>query len=142
MTMRRSGVPWDVTVSPIFTYATGHPFNLLLGFDANNDTNANSDRPPFAGRNTGIGPDLMTLDLRVSKRVRFRTDSRYGLEGIFEAFNLFNRVNFSGVNTVVGNTQLPSYRVRGRRDVAPTDPLGFTSAFDPRQIQLGVKFLF
>ena len=134
--------PWDVTVAPIFTYATGHPFNLLLGFDANNDTNANTDRPPLAGRNTGIGPDLMTLDIRVAKKFRLRTDSPYRLEGIFEAFNLVNRVNFSGVNTVVGNAQLPNYRVQGRRDVAPTDPLGFTSAFDPRQIQLGLKFLF
>ena len=36
-------------------YASGHPFNLLLGFDANRDTNANTDRPNGAGRNTGIG---------------------------------------------------------------------------------------
>jgi hypothetical protein len=135
-------VPWDVTVAPIFTYSTGHPFNLLLGFDANNDTNANTDRPPFAGRNTGIGPDFMALDIRVAKKFALRADSRYRLEGIFEAFNLFNRVNFSGVNNVVGNTAMPSGHVRGRRDVAPTDPLGFTSAFDPRQIQLGLKFLF
>ena len=133
-------VPWDVTVAPIFTYTTGHPFNLLLGFDANNDTNANTDRPLLAGRNTGIGPDFMTLDIRVSKAFPLRRETPRRLEAIFEAFNLFNRVNFSGVNTVVGNTPLPSYRVRGRRDVAPTDPLGFTSAFDPRQIQLGLKF--
>jgi hypothetical protein len=135
-------VPWDVTVSPIFTYSTGHPFNLLLGFDANNDTNANTDRPLFAGRNTGIGPDFVSVDIRVSKTFPIRRESPRRLEAIFEAFNLFNRVNFSGLNTVVGNTPLPSYRVRGRREVAPTDPLGFTSAFDPRQIQLGLKFLF
>jgi Carboxypeptidase regulatory-like domain/TonB dependent receptor len=135
-------VPWDVTVSPIFTYSTGHPFNLLLGFDANNDTNANTDRPLFAGRNTGIGPDFVSVDIRVSKTFPIRRESPRRLEAIFEAFNLFNRINFSGLNTVVGNTPLPSYRVRGRRDVAPTDPLGFTSAFDPRQIQLGLKFFF
>jgi len=135
-------VPWDVTVAPIFTYATGHPFNLLLGFDANSDTNANTDRPAFAGRNTGIGPDVMSLDIRISKALPLPGESPRRLEATFEAFNLFNRVNFSGLNTVVGNTPLPSYRVHGRRDVAPTDPLGFTSAFDPRQIQLGLKFLF
>jgi carboxypeptidase family protein len=134
--------PWDVTVAPIFTYATGHPFNLLLGFDANNDTNANTDRPVFAGRNTGVGPDLMTFDIRVAKKIRLRTDSPYQLEGIVEAFNLLNRVNFSGVNNVVGNMPMTSYRVHGRRDAGPTDPLGFTSAFDPRQIQLGLKFRF
>jgi hypothetical protein len=131
-----------VTIAPIFTYSGGHPFNLLLGFDANNDTNANTDRPLFAGRNTGMGPDLMTFDLRVAKEFRFRTDSPYRLQAIFEAFNLFNRVNFSGVNNVVGNTPLTTYGVRGRRDVGPAVPLGFTSAFDPRQIQLGLKFRF
>ena len=57
-------------------------------------------------------------------------------------FNLFNRVNFSGVNNIVGNAVLPSFRVEGKQSADPTDPLGFTSAFDPRQIQLGVKFKF
>jgi hypothetical protein len=131
-----------ITVAPIFTYAGGHPFNLLLGFDANNDTQANTDRPPLAGRNTGRGPNYLNFDLRVSKEFRLRRDSDYRLEGIVEAFNLFNRVNFSGVNNVVGMTPLANYRVKGNRNAKPVDPLGFTSAFDPRQIQLGVKFKF
>src|SRR5262249_57598671 len=45
----------NVTVAPIVTYASGHPFNLLLGFDANRDTQSNTDRPVGAGRNTGEG---------------------------------------------------------------------------------------
>lgn len=131
-----------ITVAPIVTYSTGHPFNLLLGADANGDTQANTDRPRFAGRNTGRGPNYTNVDLRIAREFRFGGDSDYRLEGIFEAFNLFNRVNFSGVNNIVGTTPLPDYRVSGRRDVGPTDPLGFTSAFDPRQIQLGLKFRF
>src|SRR5205823_14512308 len=119
-----------------------HPFNLLLGFDANRDTNSNTDRPLGAGRNTGQGPDFINFDLRVAKQVRFGPDRNYAIEGIAEAFNLFNRVNFSGINNVVGNATFATYRVHGRRDADPTDPLGFTSAFDPRQIQLGVKFRF
>ena len=71
-----------------------------------------------------------------------RGDSDFRLEGIVEAFNLFNRVNFSGVNNIVGTTPLPTYRVEGKRNAKPVDPLGFTSAFDPRQIQLGVKLKF
>ncbi|HLH30326.1 MAG TPA: carboxypeptidase regulatory-like domain-containing protein [Terriglobia bacterium] len=133
---------FGITVAPIFTYASGHPFNLLLGFDANNDTNANTDRPPFAGRNTGIGPNFIDFDLRVAKEVRFHRDSKYRLEGIVEAFNLFNRVNFSGLNNVVGTTPLPTHHVEGNRNANPSQPLGFTSAFDPRQIQLGAKFKF
>jgi hypothetical protein len=78
----------------------------------------------------------------VAKEFRLRGDSDYRLEGIVEAFNLFNRVNFSGVNNIVGTTPLASYSVEGNRRAKPADPLGFTSAFDPRQIQLGVKFKF
>lgn len=131
-----------VTVAPIFTYSSGHPFNLLLGFDANGDTNANTDRPTFAGRNTGRGPNYIDFDLRISKEFRFRRESNYRLEAIAEAFNLFNRVNFSGVNNVVGTSLTTNYHVEGNRNAKPADPLGFTSAFDPRQIQLGVKFKF
>jgi Carboxypeptidase regulatory-like domain len=131
-----------ITVAPILTYASGHPFNLLLGFDANGDTNANTDRPRFAGRNTGSGPNFVNFDLRVSKEFRLRGDSKYRVEGIAEAFNLFNRVNYSGVNNVVGTTPLPTYAVEGNRNAKPAEPLGFTSAFDPRQIQLGVKIKF
>jgi hypothetical protein len=141
-----------VTLAPIVTYSSGHPFNLLLGFDANNDTQANTDRPPHAGRNTARGPNFFNVDLRLAKDVQIKRESNYRIEGILEAFNLFNRVNFSGVNNTLGScdarTQtcggipIGQYRVRGRRDVGPADPLGFTTAFDPRQIQIGVKFKF
>jgi hypothetical protein len=130
-----------VVVSPIFTYSSGHPFNLLLGFDANNDTQANTDRPALAGRNTGIGPNFVGFDLRLSKEFRLGSE-KLRLETIGEAFNLFNRVNFSGVNNIIGTTSLPSYRVEGNRNATPAQPLGFTSAFDPRQIQLGAKLKF
>jgi hypothetical protein len=130
-----------VVVSPIFTYSSGHPFNLLLGFDANNDTQANTDRPAFAGRNTGLGPNYIGFDLRLSKEFRLGSE-KLRVETIGEAFNLFNRVNFSGVNNIIGTTSLPSYRVEGNRNATPAQPLGFTSAFDPRQIQLGAKLKF
>ena len=84
----------------------------------------------------------MSFDARLSKEFRFKRESDYRIEAVFEAFNLFNRVNFSGVNNIIGTTVLPNYHVEGRQDVSPTKPLGFTSAFDPRQIQLGVRFRF
>lgn len=130
-----------ITVAPIFTYSTGHPFSLLMGFDANNDTQANTDRPPFAGRNTGKGPDYVDFDLRVAKEFSFGA-SEYKLEAIAEAFNVFNRVNYSSINNIVGTMPFSDYRVEGNRNAKPTEPLAFTSAFDPRQIQLGVKLKF
>ena len=44
--------------------------------------------------------------------------------------------------TTTGAAQLTSYNLRGRRGLRTTDPLGFTSAFDPRQLQFGVRFNF
>ena len=121
--------------------SSGHPFNLLLGFDADGDTQANTDRPLLAGRNTGRGPGFQSLDLRVAKEFAL-AEAGARLEGIIEVFNAFNRVNFSGVNNIVATTPLSSYQVEGRSSAVPTEPLGFTSAFDPRQIQLGLRLKF
>jgi hypothetical protein len=130
----------DLTLSPIVTIASGRPFNLLMGFDANGDTNANTDRPPFAGRNTGRGPGFASFDLRVTKAF-ILGDRSPRIEVMAEAFNLFNRVNYSGVNNVVG-TSLTAFDVEGDPSRNASDPLGFTSAFAPRQIQLGLRLRF
>ena len=63
-------------------------------------------------------------------------------EFVFEAFNLFNNVNYSGVNNVFGTTPLVTGDVEGSSDIPSNQPLGFTSAFAPRQIQFGFKFNF
>jgi len=131
-----------LSLSSILTISSGHPFNLLLGFDANGDSNPNTDRPPSAGRNTGRGPGFASLDLRLAREFRFSGDGDARIEGILEIFNVANRVNFSGVNNIVGAIPLANYHVEGRRDAAPTEPLGFTSAFDPRQMQVGVRLKF
>jgi hypothetical protein len=130
------------TLSPVFTAGSGRPFNVILGFDANMDLQTFNDRPLLAGRNTGKGPSYVSLDFRLGRGVNFGSDDRYQLEGTFEVFNALNRTNFSGVNNVVGTTPLSSFDVEGNRTSPATTPLGFTSAFDPRQIQLGTKFRF
>jgi hypothetical protein len=112
----------------IFTYASRLPFNVLTGSDRNADTNFN-DRPAGLGRNTGRGFDTATLDLRLSRRFRF--GERVGLEATVEAFNVFNRANYQVPNNVFGNglTPLPNFG----------QPL---AAADPRQVQLGLRFIF
>jgi len=145
-------------LSPIFVAQSGRPFNLLLGFDANADGRSQSDRPGQAGRYTGRGEAYYSFDLRLARRL-FANDRRF-LELTVEGFNLFNRTNFLGVNNVLGaacttsdgasfvpcttpgSSMLTNYNLSGRRGLRPTDPLGFTSAFDPRQLQFGARFSF
>ncbi|HKQ78260.1 MAG TPA: carboxypeptidase regulatory-like domain-containing protein [Blastocatellia bacterium] len=145
-------------LSPIFVAQSGRPFNLLLGIDANADGRSQSDRPGQAGRYTGQGEPFYSFDLRLGRRL-FANDRRF-LELTVEAFNLFNRTNLLGVNnvlgaacttsdganflpcTVTGAVPLSNYNLRGRHGLRTTDPLGFTSAFDPRQLQFGARFNF
>ncbi|HXG66755.1 MAG TPA: hypothetical protein VNO70_16760, partial [Blastocatellia bacterium] len=130
-------------ISPIFIAGSGRPFNLLLGgIDANGDFRSASDRPGTAGRNTGKGEPFYNVDLRLARRF-FAAESRY-LELTFEAFNLFNRTNFIGINNEVGVTFPPTgpFDVRGIKGRAPTQPLGFTAAAPARQLQFGARFNF
>jgi hypothetical protein len=170
---RGKGNPWysrmlaDVNLAPIFTASSGRPWNLLVGYDANSD-NEDVDRPflvtagqpaAYAGRNTGIGPDYVNFDLRLTKRLYF--EKHVNAELSFEAFNLFNHVNFSGVNNIVPSETLllpnPSNPLIPRTVVRPvqlsdfrvvagggrvTEFSGYTAAFPSRQIQLGLKLNF
>lgn len=130
-------------VSPIFIAGSGRPFNLLLGgIDANGDFRSSSDRPGTAGRNTGKGEPFYNVDVRLARRF-FASENRY-LELTFEGFNLFNHTNFTGINNEVGTTIPPTgpFNVRGIEGIAPTSPLGFTSAAPARQLQFGARFNF
>ncbi len=127
------------TLTPIFRYNSPRPFNLLAGSELNNDRHNTTDRPYFAGRNTGIGPSFWTFDTRVGRRIRL--SEQKSLDFMFEAFNLFNKLNYASVNNTVGNISGP-FNLTGREDRSPSEPLGFTSAMDPRRIQLGIRFSF
>ncbi|MBC7797862.1 MAG: hypothetical protein H7Z37_13395 [Pyrinomonadaceae bacterium] len=153
-----SNVFKDFIVAPIVTYGSGRPFNLLLGFDGNNDGRSQSDRPGTLGRNTGKGEKLITFDARLSRRISFT--ERSNVELIFEGFNLLNRTNFQGINNTIGSPLLNAQGVtasgltaeqinvvlngqaRGNRNASPTTPLGFTSAGNARSFQLGARFNF
>src|SRR4029077_4625372 len=54
-------------LSPIIAFHSGHPFNLLAGADINGDGHFTNDRPPGAPRNSGIGPNYVDLDARLSR---------------------------------------------------------------------------
>ncbi len=139
--------PWENSpflsgfqLSPIFTYNSGHPFNLLAGADINGDGHFTNDRPPGAPRNSGLGPNLINFDMRLSYRLKLGEKSN--LQLIAEGFNLFNRTNFSSVNNIVGADFAPPFNVTGASSVSPSQPLGFTSALAKREFQLGVRLSF
>ena len=139
----------DFTLTPIFRANSGRPFNLLAGSDVNGDRSTNGDRPLLLvggvqtgpiGRNIGKGPSFATVDMRLTRKVAFT--ERVSLDLTVEAFNLLNRLNFASVNNTVGPTFDRTTDVKGLTTVGPSSPLGFTSAFDPRRIQLGAKLRF
>src|SRR5262249_8310470 len=102
----RLRTPLDFTLGARLALASGVPFNITTGFDDNRDTVAN-DRPLGVTRNTGRGPGLAQLDLRLSRRIRgipspFKNADGSGDSegsGYFlisaDAFNAFNHTNFS-----------------------------------------------
>ncbi len=145
----KNGFLRDWTLTPIFRANSGRPFNLLAGADVNGDRSTNGDRPLLVvngvtsgsiGRNIGKGPSFSTFDMRVTRKVRF--NEKVSLDLTAEAFNLLNRLNFAAVNNTVGSTFDRTQNVTGLRNVSPSTPLGFTSAFDARRIQLGLKLRF
>jgi hypothetical protein len=148
--------PWENSrilggfeLSPIFNYNSGHPFNLLAGADINGDGHFTNDRPPGAGRNTGIGPNYYDFDMRLSRT--FKLGEKAGLQFTAEGFNLANRTNYASVNNIVGAAFAPPFNVTGLKPgtvlsdgtvVSPSTPLGFTAAFPKREIQLGARITF
>jgi hypothetical protein len=123
----------DWRVSLLATIHSGIPNNVTVGSDVNGDQNSSTDRPLIGGvplgRNTYIGPSYHDFDVRLSRIIPIRENVRAELLG--EAFNVANHVNFAGVNTTWGTA------------LAPRSTFGqYTSASDPRQVQLGFKLMF
>jgi len=152
----------DITISPSIFIRSGIPFTLRTGVDINGDTRGGTDRLFTIGRNTGIGPNYRSANVRISKAFHLKADSPMRIEASADFANIFNRTNFAAVNetlpvTVGAQGQLiipdplvaadyaaaeANNRLEGRRDRSLNQPLGFTSAFNPRQILWGVKFVF
>jgi hypothetical protein len=152
--------PWKQNVlsgfqlAPIFSYHSGHPFNLLAGGEVNGDNHTTNERPIGAARDTGLGPNYVDFDARLSWR--HKLGEKANLQFTAEGFNIANRTNFASVNNEVsplfgltpGFTTFDVHGIRPGTAVAgggtdtPSTPLSFTSALPKRQIQLGVRLSF
>ena len=117
---------------------SGLPFNIRSNVDLNGD-GINNDRPLGVGRNTGRLGRVVNLDLRYSRFVPMTGAQR--LELFFEAKNLLNTQNVSGVNRVVATNAEGQPLSRLFTDASDFPDAG-KSGYDQRQMQLGVKFVF
>jgi Carboxypeptidase regulatory-like domain/TonB dependent receptor-like, beta-barrel len=152
--------PWKQAIlsgfqlSPIFTYHSGLPFNLLAGGAVNGDNHITNERPFGAPRDSGLGPDYYDLDMRLSWRHKVAEKANLVLTA--EGFNVANHTNYASVNnevgpvfgvpTALGGGGSTTFHVHGIvpnfTTVTPSTPLAFTSAFPKRQIQLGLRLTF
>jgi Carboxypeptidase regulatory-like domain/TonB dependent receptor len=152
--------PWKQSIlsgfelAPIFSYHSGHPFNLLAGGEVNGDNHTTNERPIGAPRDSGLGPNYVDFDARLTWR--HHVGERANLQFTAEGFNIANRTNFASVNNEVGplfgfQPGFSTFNVHGLRPgtslpgggvVTPSTPLGFTSVFPMREVQLGVRLSF
>jgi hypothetical protein len=131
-------------LSGIITLESPRPFTMFVGFDANNDTNPVTDRVGQSARNSYLGDGLYTTDLRLSRSINFSEHMKLTLSA--DAFNLFNRSNVDEVFSVYDAPDFVGAVPRRYKDGvgSPVNP-GFGSPrtmFNPRQLQLAVKFSF
>jgi hypothetical protein len=125
-------------------------FTKFAGFDANGDIFGNNDRVGIEPRNTFIGDNFRSVDFRLGRTFPFK--EHRSLELLGEAFNLFNTTNIRFFNTVYGASDFcPSNPTAfgcpatpsSFREGSPNPLYGSPRAvFNPRQIQLAVKFNF
>jgi hypothetical protein len=152
--------PWRQSIlsgfqlAPIFSAHSGHPFNLLAGGEVNGDNHTTNERPIGAARDTGLGPDYIDFDMRLTWAHKLGEKSN--LQFTAEGFNIANRTNFASVNNEVSplfgfTPGFTTFNVRGIRPgtalpggetATSSTPLAFTSAFPKRQVQLGLRLTF
>ncbi|MFZ0739785.1 MAG: TonB-dependent receptor [Candidatus Acidiferrales bacterium] len=152
--------PWKQPIlagfqlAPIFSYHSGHPFNLLAGGEVNGDNHTTNERPIGAPRDSGLGPNMIDFDMRLSWE--HKLGEKLKLQLTAEGFNIANRTNYASVNNEVGpffglTPGFTTFNVKGIKpgtvlsngDIAgPSTPLGFTSALAKREVQLGARFTF
>src|ERR1700674_5058235 len=151
----------NTELSGIVTLQGARPFTEFVGFDANNDTNPVTDRVGLAARNTYWGDKLQSFDLRLSQAIKFREKQK--IDVALDVFNAFNRPNVNEVTSVYGtynfcNGQVPvRYKDAVSRAIqgvsvgscpaagppVPNPSFGTPrTMFNPRQLQLSVKYSF
>jgi hypothetical protein len=162
-----SSILADITLSPIVTLRSGLPFSVRtpsLINKINGQTLDNNYAMPFgASRDSNRGAPFYSFDLNFQKALYINRERGVRLNVIVQGTNLLNRANFNKVNDVFDLNGIPANGIvqtargpvnlltgpfNGLHGVKPTSssqlsqPLFFSSADQPRQIQFGLKLAF
>jgi hypothetical protein len=137
-------------LSGVLTYGSGRPLDARIAGDANGDDNSSNDRLPGVRRNSFLGPDYATTDVRVTRRLLAR--DRLKLDLIVESFNLLNRDNqrvqitdngfqnsagnFVQYDNSIGINTFPAQYRTTTNFLHPTD------AYAARQMEVALKLIF
>ena len=146
----------DMTVSPVLFLRSGIPFTVRVPGLQNGTVGASLwARPWHAGRNTGIGPNFYSLDMRATKSLYINREAGRKLDFMVQGTNLLNHANFSAVNDSFPANPTPfqvggqtvnlldgPYDLHGIPGLDASQPLAFKAALDPRQVQFGLKLVF
>jgi outer membrane receptor protein involved in Fe transport len=136
------------TVSPIVNIASGRPVTPFINASPNGRVNSGllgsggPQRLFFLPRGLDNRPSTATVDLRVSKRIRFTENMN--LELLAEGFNIFNRSNVTGINDAMFTLTAATNTLVYQTNYLTTSTTGINNnlIFTPRQIQLGARFHF
>jgi hypothetical protein len=125
-----ASLPLGVFVAGEFDYNSGRFYTITTGRDDNRDSSL-TDRPPGGMPNTERGPRYLNFDFNISKAFFFRRAPGSATSGInMNVFaNMTNAFNHVHLGTPSGVMTSPNF---GR----------ITSASDPREIEIGVRFQF
>jgi hypothetical protein len=141
----------DWKISGVVSFGSGRPTDARVSGDPNRDDNSSNDRLAGYGRNAFLGPDYATMDLRLTRKIH--VTERLRLELTAESFNVFNRdnqrytfsedgfLNSAGQFVPLdrkpdGQLNYPAYYQQ------PTTFMKANSAYAPRLVQLGLRFVF
>jgi hypothetical protein len=125
-------VGYGFQLSGLYFFGSGERFSTSYGLDLRNLGGAGQLRlrpdGTIAPRNDLVGEPIHRVDLRLQRQ--FRLAGRASIDGIVEAFNLFNRANYGSYTTQEVSV---SY---GRPN--PSSAV----AYQPRMLQLGFRVAF
>lgn len=124
-----SRLPLNVFLTTSIAVRSGNPYSVTTGLDNNGDGVIN-DRPPGAPRLSEIGPTYRSVSFNISKAFQVRRRVRNGAAPNLNVFaNMTNAFNITNYGTPSGVLTSPFF---GKP----------TSASNPREIEVGMRFQF